>query len=104
MSETPGLVVAGTLRLKRGYVDEARRRVQHVVDATQRETGCVSYRFFRDPGDERAFFIFEEWSGEDALDLHLQTDRIRDFGQFLRDALDGPLDLRRYQLAGVERL
>lgn len=104
MSEVPGLVVAGTLTIKPGYIDEALDRVQHLVEETCREPGCISYRFYRDPDDEATFFVFEEWSGLDALDRHLRAEHIREFGQFLQAALDGALDVRRYQLAGVEPL
>jgi quinol monooxygenase YgiN len=104
MSDQAVLVVAGTLCIREERLDEALERLGDMRAATLAEDGCLSYSFYRAPGSDSTLFVFEEWTGQAALDAHLATDHTRDFGRFLHGALAEPMAVSRYFVDDIRPL
>lgn len=67
------IVVLARLRVKPGLESKIKELVQGVVEATRRETGCISYRLLQDFADAAEFSFVEEWQSKEALQAHMQT-------------------------------
>jgi quinol monooxygenase YgiN len=96
------IVVAGRIRVKPESRDEAARTAARMAEATRREAGCVSYRFYADLDDPDVFFIFEEWENEAALAQHFQTPHMAEFQTHVPRFVAGPPEIKRYVVASAQ--
>ena len=78
------IVVTGTIEIHPEDADEAIKHVLEVVGETNKEKGCLVYRFWRDLENPGLFRVYEEWESESDLQAHTQTDHIKAFGQKIR--------------------
>jgi quinol monooxygenase YgiN len=60
-----------------GKADELRRRLDDLICATRREDGCISCEMIENGCDSTEFTLLEEWSDEEAHDVHFKTERIK---------------------------
>jgi quinol monooxygenase YgiN len=67
------IVLLVRLRIKPGVQQEIKALAKNVVDATQKEQGCVSYNLLQDPYDDCEFRIIEEWASLEDLHAHSRT-------------------------------
>ena len=79
-------------------MDLARR----MTEATQAETGCISYDFYVGLSDPNTLMLFQEWESMEALMGHFQTDHMDDFLQSLPDVVSGEIVTRRYAVQTIE--
>jgi quinol monooxygenase YgiN len=84
--------------------DEALRQAAIVAAASQNESGCLSYRICADVEDPNAFFAFEEWESDDALNAHFAQEHTKAFLAYLAGVLNGEIVTRRYTIESVESL
>lgn len=75
-----------------------------MTQATEAEPGCLAYRFYSDISDDNTFLIFEQWETAEALERHLQRPHTAAFSARLPEWLAAPPDVRRYDVARVERI
>jgi quinol monooxygenase YgiN len=90
------ILVAGSVKIHLSKRDEAMRVALAMAEATRKEPGCVTYRFFADLEAADTFFLFEEWETEDALTRHFATPHMAEFQAKLPGLLAGPLAIKRY--------
>jgi quinol monooxygenase YgiN len=90
--------VIAHIRCLPGRADELRRRLDDLICATRREDGCISCEMIENGCDSTEFTLLEEWSDEEAHDVHFKTNRIKNALQFLPDLLSGELDLHKHVL------
>ena len=64
------IVVVSSLRVKPEFEAEIKKFAREAVEATRRESGCISYRFFQDAYDACEFCFVEEWRDPEALKAH----------------------------------
>lgn len=95
------VIVAGTAPIHPERREEALHLAQRMAELTAAEAGCVSYRFYADPDDPAALFIFEEWENEEALAHHFQTEHMAWFQAQMPPFLAGPLRIKRYDVERV---
>ena len=50
-----------------------------MIGPSRAEKGCISYNFYQNADDENAFFFFEEWKDQNAIDAHNKTKHYIDF-------------------------
>lgn len=67
------ITIFGTLHLRPGRHDEARRDFRDLVDECVKEPGCRNYVVSADLTDPGILYIFEEWDDDDALATHRQS-------------------------------
>jgi quinol monooxygenase YgiN len=53
-----------------------------LLEPTRAESGCVSYELHRDPENPGKFMFHECFSGQAALDAHLETPHFKQFLAF----------------------
>ena len=90
------ILVAGTVKIHLEKREEATRAARAMAEATRKEPGCLSYRFYADIEAPDTFFLFEEWETEEALARHFATPHMAEFQAQLPGLLAGPLAFKRY--------
>lgn len=92
------LKVVAHLTAKPDKTEETREALTRLIDPTRAEAGCIQYELLQNTADPTDFTFIEEWSGDDALDLHLQTEHIKLVVSKADALLAAPPDIRRYRL------
>lgn len=95
------IVIAGTFRIKPELREEALGVAQALAAASEREAGCISYRFYTSLEDPNTFFVFEQWESEQALADHFQTPHIKEFRVHLPRMLAEPIQVKKYHVSSV---
>lgn len=49
------------------------KTVNHLVEESKKEAGCIFYDFFKSTTDDELFMFCETWESEEALSLHKET-------------------------------
>jgi len=65
------IVLTGTIRLPADKLDAARPLLKTLIEETNKEDGCLYYRFGQDVLDAGLIVISEAWRDEDAVRAHL---------------------------------
>ncbi|HUR97873.1 MAG TPA: putative quinol monooxygenase [Pyrinomonadaceae bacterium] len=92
------LRVVAHLTAKADRIDETREVLLSLVERTRAEQGCIVYELLGNKADPTDFTFVEEWTDEDALSAHLESDHIRNLVSKADDLLAAPSDIRRYTL------
>ena len=90
------IVVAGSLQIKPGTRPEALRLALWMMEKTNAESGCISYRFSSALEDENTILVFEEWESSDHLKAHFQAPHMAQFNAQLKNLVAGRSSLKRY--------
>jgi quinol monooxygenase YgiN len=98
------IVIAGTATIRPAYWDEAVQKAQQMIEATEAEPGCRSYRIYVDPIERNTAFLFEEWEHIQALTAHLQTPHFQEFNTYLAHVLTEPPHIFRYEVSAKDPL
>lgn len=64
------IVITGAARIKPEYRATMLRIGETQVRNSRAEAGCVSYHFYEDAMEPNAFFFYEEWKDQAAVDFH----------------------------------
>lgn len=86
-SETGYINVIADFKAKPGKEEEVRTMLSGLVEPTRKEDGCKSYHLLEAKHAKGTFVTYEEWTGEDKLQKHL--DGVQDKLQQARPLLDG---------------
>ena len=90
--------VVAHLQAHPGKESELREVLEDLVVPTRQEAGCVSYEMLESLEDPAKFTFVEEWTSEDALQSHFETEHIQSALANFPDLLAADLDLRTYQV------
>ena len=90
--------VVAHLQANPGKESELREVLEGLVVPTRQEAGCVSYEMLESLEDPAKFTFVEEWTSEDALQSHFETEHIQSALANFPDLLAADLDLRTYQV------
>ncbi len=67
------LNVIATIPAKPEAADGLRVALRALVAATREEEGCLSYDLYESAAAPGTFVMVERWTGQDALDAHMQS-------------------------------
>ncbi len=97
-------LIGAKLQVKAEKVDEFIAAVKTVIAASRAEPGCTSYTLLQDPYDKTAFFFFEEWKSQQAIDEHFATPHFKAFGAQLKDLIAGAPAITIYNTTGEKKV
>ena len=87
-------VVAASLRIKKKYLDEFKRRVKkHANNSVTRDPGCVGFEVSVDKSDPRRFLFYEVYVDEAAFDKHMTYPFLKKHLNVTAPMLDGEVEL-----------
>jgi quinol monooxygenase YgiN len=95
------LVIAGAIRIDPSNRDAAVEAAIEMMEATRKESGCISYTFSADLADPGAFRIFEEWESQEALDAHFAAPHMAKFQKQVGGLGVREMKVQRYEIASV---
>ena len=98
------IIITAKIQIQSQLRAKAVELAQQISAASEQEVGCQSYRFWADLTDPNAFFLFEEWDNQTALDQHFQTAHMIAFQQQLPELLTAAPLIRKYTVAGLGAL
>ena len=98
------ITVAGRVFIKPELRAKAVAAATRMVQATQKESGCLQYHFYADLEDENILHVFEEWDTQEALDAHFNTPHMAEFAESLPEILAAEPKIMRYAVSEVTRL
>ena len=90
------LIVIANITVKNGKGGELLGKAQNLVDNTRLEEGNIEYNIFSSTEDENDFVVLEQWTTQDALDEHLETDHFNQFVKDTEDVLAKDIDINVY--------
>ena len=93
------VIIAGTARIAPAKREELLEAARRMIAASRAEPGCISYRYAFDIDDDALVHFFEVWQDDEAVRVHLDSPHSASFIQVLSGALDGPIDVRRYEVS-----
>lgn len=64
------IVVTGTITLDPAKATDAKAAMLTMMEASNAEAGCQSYRFVADLAEPGTFHVVEQWDDADAIDAH----------------------------------
>lgn len=96
-------LIGAHLKIKADQVDAFVAAAKDVIAASRAEPGCIGYTLYQDPYEPTAFFFFEQWKDQAAIDFHFGTPHFKAFGDKLKDMADGAADITIYSITGEKR-
>lgn len=87
-------LIAG-FQAKPGQETRLREALEAMVEPSEAEPGCLSYRPLADPNRPGAMICLEEWVDEAALQRHFGTSHFKEVAKVLDEILAEPFTLRR---------
>jgi len=78
-------VICATWKAKAGEADAVIGLLEQVRRASLDEPGCLLFNVHRSLEDTSVFFLYEQYTSEDAFDEHAASDHVRRF--VLEDAV-----------------
>jgi quinol monooxygenase YgiN len=94
------IIITGLVAVRAEMREEAVALGRWMAEETERESGCVRYRFYADLADPNLFLLFEEWETEAALRAHFQTPHMARFTAALPGIVGAPPVITRYEISG----
>ena len=64
------LTVIAHIKVKEGKQEDFKRELFALIPRTLEEEGCLKFELLEDEEDGTRFFLYENWTGQSALDFH----------------------------------
>ena len=87
------LTVIAKFEAKPGSESKYKEELQKMVAPSRSETGCINYDVLQSNDNPAVMFTYENWTGKDALDAHMQTPYFKALGEISKDLLAKPMEI-----------
>lgn len=98
------LLIEGWIKLAKGEFEKVRDAGIAMVEATNKEDGCLHYAFAQDIADPDLIRISERWESQEALAAHGASAHMAAFNKVMGGVQREGADLRLYSAEEVRRL
>jgi quinol monooxygenase YgiN len=68
-----------------------------LVSSTQVEEGCLRYDLYQISGSGNEFYLLEEWRDEQCLEMHLESQHIKEFNTAKKTWVAGKIEINRVE-------
>jgi quinol monooxygenase YgiN len=90
--------VIAHIKAKPDTVEATRELLKTLILPTRIEQGCITYELYQNEADPTDFTFVEEWTSNEDLDAHSESDHLKNFAAEGANLLAAPPDVRRYTL------
>lgn len=97
-------VIGAKVRIKAEKIDSFLAAAKPAIAASRAEPGNISYTLYQDPGDRTAFFFFEEWKSQAAIDEHFAAPHFKVFAEQLKELTAGPAEITIYDTPSQKKV
>ncbi len=87
------LTVIAKFEAKPGSESAYKEHLLGMVSPSQSEPGCINYDVLQSNDNPAIMFTYENWTGKDALDAHMQTPHFKALGEVSKELLAKPMDI-----------
>ncbi|MBE9128960.1 MULTISPECIES: putative quinol monooxygenase [unclassified Coleofasciculus] len=81
-----------------GKEDVLKALLLELVEATRKETGCITYELLQSPAVPTEFAFVEEWENEEVWKLHMDSFHVEQAFREGEALFASPPDIRHYEL------
>jgi len=96
------IIVHGIIPIRPDCREQALEMARRMTEATQSESGCITYDFYVGLSDPNSLLLFQEWENMEALMAHFQTPHMEEFLRELPHVVSGEITTRRYAVQSVD--
>jgi quinol monooxygenase YgiN len=75
------LTVVAHLVARPHKIDETRKFLLSLIDATRAEPGCIDYDLHQDDDRPAEFTFYENWKNRSEWDKHMETPNLHEFAR-----------------------
>jgi quinol monooxygenase YgiN len=95
------IAIVAKLKIKSGMEEKATYASLRMADKVQKlENECLYYEPYMPAEGTGEIYILEKYTGMEALERHRKTDHYKEFGEALKDALEGPPEIKLLKALG----
>lgn len=73
------LTIVAKIKAKAGAEEHVYQELQNLIKPTLAEAGCINYDLHRSIEDLSLFVFYENWTGRDVWEKHMQSNHIKGF-------------------------
>ncbi|MEM6662175.1 MAG: putative quinol monooxygenase [Pseudomonadota bacterium] len=73
------IVISGFIEINPDHIDQARAATLAMMTESEKEEGCIRYRFYQDVEHAHLFHVYEEWESGDHLKAHGESGHMQVF-------------------------
>lgn len=92
------LTIVAVIKAKPSMEENTKQALKGLVGPTRAEEGCFDFDLYEATDDKTLFMFFENWTGKEALDKHMQAPHIKAFGAKAGDLLAEPIKASFWQM------
>lgn len=92
------ILVLAKQKIKPENVDEFQKFAKIVVEEANKEEGCVADYIVQSQDDPLIHVFVEIWKNQEALDLHLKSEKLYELGLQLVPTIDGEQTAEKYNI------
>ncbi|MBF0593383.1 MAG: antibiotic biosynthesis monooxygenase [Candidatus Omnitrophica bacterium] len=78
-------IVIARLYIKDGSVADFKKQAALIIEKTRQEKGCLFYSLFEDVSCAGEFLFYEEYTDQQALDIHTHSEYLKKFRAAVND-------------------
>ncbi|MGI4788323.1 MAG: putative quinol monooxygenase [Janthinobacterium lividum] len=87
------LTVIAKFQAKPGMEDKVKEGLIGMLAPSRAESGCLNYDVFQSNDDPAILFTYENWTGKEALDAHMQTPNFKELAEASKEMLAKPMEI-----------
>ncbi len=87
------LTVIAKFQANPGSEDKVKQALLGMAAPSRAEPDCLNYDVFQSNDNPAVFYIYENWTGKPALDMHMQTPHFKNLGELVTPLLAAPMQI-----------
>jgi quinol monooxygenase YgiN len=86
------------LKAKPGAEARLEELLKSLIEPTRAESGCIDYTMHRDLEEPGAYYFYDNWRSQEALDAHFEMPHMKRIIEIAPEILAEPLKLIRLEI------
>ena len=93
-SDEFGMMIVANVSVKPEKVKAFTEAAKEIIEKSNKEAGCKSYKLYQDPYNSTKFVFVEEYKNQAAIDAHFASDYFKAFGPKIADMVQEPAKIK----------
>jgi quinol monooxygenase YgiN len=98
------IVVTGEFRFQPGKDEALRAAMVDMMNESNREAGCLHYRFYRDVENPEIYRVYEEWESDAHLADHAASAHMKVFRERLKEIGVASRDVKKMDAGAATKI
>jgi quinol monooxygenase YgiN len=79
------IIIVAQFTVLPGKIDALMKEVKPLIEATRKESGCITYILHQDIKNPDNFAFIEHWRDQASVDAHMRSDHFKTIGPKLNE-------------------